>query len=597
MSCCLDQIGTLRNDRAIKAALLSLPRTLEGTYERILCQIPAIDEEMAIGVLRWLVYGCSPMTIDQILEGIAVEIGETAMDPENKTNDPEDILDVCRGLVTIDDRSRKLRLAHFTVKEYLISIGVSQGPAADYYMPPGTSNAELTKVCLTYLMFDEFEAGACPTREESKDRYKRYSLYEYAADSLYVHISDYTKTGADEALDQLLLRFFLQDGNTGKFAAWSQANLGFQPYLDIHPKKTPLYCAAILGLNQVVVQLLKIGTDVNGYCGVGRGVDYLVDFRSAHAYSGGRPLMGAIIGGYDETVRLLLENGANPNLPPNPNSPSSTTDTTDTLIYAAGALGRAKCLQIILDHGADEENDPMQGVYGRTIQSAAWNGHPEVLEVLIKTKRFQTASDNVTPYYTLLLSAELGFESTVRMLLEMRGDVMVSPECKFFPMILKSAAEGGKFKVIRTMLQKSSIKAFCVREPFFSGFLQCAAYGGDEKVVELLLSAKESLGAGDFGISLHIAASKGHIGALERLLQAGASPLERDSDGWTPILCALQYQQEYCMERLIKGIENWDVTDNNPISMCWKKEGVPLTTEISKDGLEIKNCGIKNPFE
>lgn len=586
MSCCLDQIGKMRSDRAIKATLVSLPRTLEGTYERILSQILKEDEGMAIGVLRWLVYNWSPMTLDQIMEGIAVEIGKTTIDHENKSNDPEDIMDVCRGLISMDNKSRKLRLAHFTVKEYLVSTDISQGPVADYYMPPGTSNAELTKVCLTYLMFDDFGAGACPTMEVSMDRHERYPLYGYAADSLYFHISDYTKNGADETLDKLLLQFFLHDKDFGNFAGWSQANMGFQRYLQIHPKKTPLYCASILGLNQVVVELLGAGADVNEYCGSDRDFSSQTSFRLA----GGRPLIGAIIGGHEDTVRLLLENGANPNLPPNPNEPSSRLGVP---IFAAGSRGSAKCLQVLMDHGADEEIQSGYGLYGETIQMAAWNAHQETVEVLIKTKQFQTASncDGITMRFTLFQAAEAGFDNAVRMLLGIRGDIPVSPDCEIFPMIMRVAAQRGRFNVIRAMLQNSGIRAFCLREDFFPNFLLSAAYGGEAKVVELLLNARKNLSARDFGSSLHAAAAKGQASVIGRLLQAGASPCAKDSDGWTPILCAAQYQQEHCMEVLSKGVDNWDVIDNTPI--CWKREGVPLSAEISQDGLEIKNGTTK----
>lgn len=526
------------------------------------------------------------MTIDEVLEGIAVEIGETAIDPENRGNFPEDILDICRGLTAMDDESRKLRLAHFTVKEYLISIGISQGPAADYYMPLGTSNSELAKVCLTYLMFDYFGDGTCPTVEELNDRYEQYPLYEYAAGSLYTHILDCTGTGVDEVLDQLLLRFFLLDGNSGNFAAWNQANKGFLKYLKIHPKRTPLYCAAILGLDQAVIEILKTGEDINGYCGG--------EMNSLGRFStcGGRPLIGAIIGGHDNTVRLLLENGANPNLPPNPSKPLSTDDTP---IYMASYYGHAKCLQILLDHGADEENHPGCGAFGLTMRSVASEGHQEILEILIKTKRFQTSKDEGTLHYGLFLSAESGFENCLQMLLELRGDATIPPESIFFPMILGVSAENGQFKSIRTMLQRPNIKAFCMREKFFTWVLECAAYGGHEKVIELLLNTKENLGVGVFGTSLHIAAAKGHMKVLERLLHAGASPQDKDSDGWTPALCAMQYQQEHCAESLMKGIENWDITDKEP--MRWEKEGIPLTTEIFNDGLEIRNGEIRVYFK
>lgn len=591
VSCCLDQIGMLRNDRAIKAALVSLPRTLEATYERILCQIPAEDKQVAREVLRWLVYNWRPMTIDQILEGIAVEIGETAIDPENRGNFPEDILDICRGLTAMDDESRKLRLAHFTVKEYLISAGISQGPAADYHLPPGTSNAELAKVCLTYLMFDDFGVGACSTIEESEYRHEQYPLYGYATGSLHTHVSDYTKNGVDETLDQLLLRFFLLDGNSGNFAAWSQANMGFTKYLAVHPKRTPLYCAAFLGLDQVVIQLLKTGEDVNGYCD--GGMDYYDNFYTA----GGRPLIGAIIGDRDGTLRLLLENGANPNLPSDPNKPLSTTKTP---IAVAANRDRAKCIQVLLDHGAEDNNDAADGYgrYGQIIQSAARDGYQAVVEVLIKTKKFQTAvadvNDKVTSCFSLFMSAESGFENTVRMLLEMRGDTTISPECTFFPMILRVAVDRRQLGVIRALLQKSYIKAFCLRDDFFPGLLECAGFGGHEKIVELLLNVRENLSARDFGISLHIAAARGNAEALERLLRAGASTQDKDLDGWTPITCASQYKQDHCMEMLMKGVEKWDIIDDKPL--FWEKEGNPLTAGIYNDGLEIKNGEIKIYF-
>lgn len=589
VKCCLDQIGTLRNDKAIKAALKSLPRTLEATYERTLCQIPVADEDMAKGVLRWLIYNWRPMTIDQILEGIAVEIGETTMDPENKLNEPEDILDLCRGLAVMDDRSRILRLAHFTVKEYLVSTGISQGPAASYHMPPETSNPELAKICLTYLMFDDFETGSCPTQEELGSRLELYPLYHHAACSLYLYILEYIKAGADEVLDQLLLQFFLLDGNSGQFAAWDQANAGFSSYRDLHPKKTPLFCAALLGLNQAVVEILKTDVDVNGYCGADN-VDFSGD-ESSFRFVGGSPLVGAILGGHEDMVRLLLENGANPNLPGNPNSKSYIGD--DTPIFTAASAGRVKCLQILLDHGADEGEHTQYGRYGQSMQMAVENDHPEVIGVFLETEYFQTGGDSAL-LDMLLLSAISGIEGIVRVLLERRGDVVISSEHEFdiFTDILLVASERGHFKAMHTILQNPGIKTFCVRDDIFPKVLRSAAWAGDEKVIGLLLSVKKDLSAEDFNSSLHIAAAKGHARALELLLRAGASPDGKDADGWTPVLCALQYQQEYCVEKLVKGVKiNLDVINNKPI--CWD---VARTANISEDGLEITNSGIKMPF-
>lgn len=524
---------------------------------------------MAKRVLRWLIYNCdvSPMQIDQILEGIAVEIGETAMDPENKLNEPEDILDICGGLVVMDDDGRRLRLAHFTVKEYLVSTVITQGPAASYHLPENTSNADLTKACLTYLMFDEFGAGPCDTSKELQTRLEEFPLYYYASYWLPNHISKY-HAGDDETLDQLLLEFFLLDGDSGKFLAWTQINVG-QKYREA--STSPLTHAAFLGVNSAVREILKNGADVNALC------------DGHHT-----PLIAASVGGNDVVVKLLLENGADPNLE-NKHNRFSKFDCHSP-IYAAAFHGHAKCLQILLDYGADEVNDGIH--YGNSLAGAVWQGHREIVEIFMKTKYFQSPSEDNPLFYTFYMCASTGFDKLARMLLEAGGDVIVSSKSDYLFHALRGMTENGHHKVLQIILQRAGTKAFCLKDDVFPQILQSAAYGGYEKIIELLVNSKKNFGSSDFGTALHIAAAQGHGKVVERLLQAGASPQDKDPEGWTPITYASQYQQEFCLEKLLKEVEDLEGLDSvdkiGPTG--WEKKGAPPELEISEDGLEVKNC-------
>ena len=52
-----------------------LPEGLEGTYERILLQVPKDDAELLRRILLWLTFGLLPLTIKQIWEAVAIEPG------------------------------------------------------------------------------------------------------------------------------------------------------------------------------------------------------------------------------------------------------------------------------------------------------------------------------------------------------------------------------------------------------------------------------------------------------------------------------------------------------------------------------------------
>jgi hypothetical protein len=69
----------------------------------------------------------------------------------------EDMVFVCAGLVTVDEVSDIIRLVHYTIQEYFERTQMIWFPDAE---------TDIATTCVTYLLFDAFDPGFCPTDDE-----------------------------------------------------------------------------------------------------------------------------------------------------------------------------------------------------------------------------------------------------------------------------------------------------------------------------------------------------------------------------------------------------------------------------------------------
>jgi hypothetical protein len=140
--CQLDTLGKCRNRAMLRDALAALPPTLDKTYERILCAIADEDAMYAIRVLLWLAFSDRPLTVEEVAELVAIDVArDPSFDREEVLEDPLEVLEICSSLVTTETDSGNGRLqttrqmavlAHYSVKEYLVSNRIQRGPAARY---------------------------------------------------------------------------------------------------------------------------------------------------------------------------------------------------------------------------------------------------------------------------------------------------------------------------------------------------------------------------------------------------------------------------------------------------------------------------------
>jgi hypothetical protein len=100
-----------------------------------------------------------------------VEIGEGQLDKDNFP-EVEDMVSVCAGLVTVDNKRNIIRLVHYTTQEYFERTWDTWHPNAE---------REATITCIMCLSFNELKSGICEDDEKFKERLQSNRLYDYAS--------------------------------------------------------------------------------------------------------------------------------------------------------------------------------------------------------------------------------------------------------------------------------------------------------------------------------------------------------------------------------------------------------------------------------
>lgn len=140
--------------REVRLALKTLPLELGEVYDRAFARIHQQRKShasLALQALCWISHAKRPMLVDELRHALAVEPDTSLLDVENVCQ-AGTVLLVCCGLVVIDKESSTIRLAHYTIQEYLRS------RQAYFFGKPET---EIARACLTYLLFEDFATGPC----------------------------------------------------------------------------------------------------------------------------------------------------------------------------------------------------------------------------------------------------------------------------------------------------------------------------------------------------------------------------------------------------------------------------------------------------
>ena len=319
------QITTLKhcwNERDIKDALRDLPRGLDATYDRILENIE--DDRVRARVklvLQLVAVAMEPLSLDDIVEALAVDCESETIDPKGRIQDPSVVLKHCSNLLELYDywtgyvQSAKLRLrfAHFSVKEYLVSPRILQSPRPSSFFAIAEQEAHRisTTICLIYLI-------SIPDMKSDTN-----SFLKYSATYWHQHVKQITGKSRRELEVGLAMKLFVSPSNI-LIARWLSIH-DPQPFGSPMFICSPIYFSSLLGLINITAALIARHADVNL-----RGGVY------------GNALQAASFGGHKEIVELLLERGAEVNM---------QGGEYGSALQAASYGGHKEIVELLLERG------------------------------------------------------------------------------------------------------------------------------------------------------------------------------------------------------------------------------------------------------
>ncbi|XP_068650583.1 protein VAPYRIN-like [Aristolochia californica] len=262
----------------------------------------------------------------------------------------------------------------------------------------------------------------------------------------------------------------------------------------------------------------------------------------------GSPILAELVAqGAMDQVREVLERSDSSWRPAD-----SVNSTGQTLLHIATARGRADLVQLLLEF---EPNVEARNRAGRSPLEAAASAGEALIAELLLARRVSTERAPSSPWAALHFAAGGGHLEVMRLLL-LKG-ANVNAQTNDGRTALHLAAEERRRDCARLLLASGAWTD--VRDSTSGNTpLHVAAAGGDEQMVKLLLQkgankdVRSRIGKSAYdlaaesghsrlydvlrlGDSLCVAARKGELRAVQRLLDTGASANGQDQHGWTPL--------------------------------------------------------------
>ncbi|KAM5357601.1 hypothetical protein ACJZ2D_016093 [Fusarium nematophilum] len=312
-SCQLEELRKCLRPAAVRRTLALLPATLDETYARILQSISIQHHEEAINALVWLICSKRPLSLKELAEAIIINLDDGgSIDMTERLFDDSFILVVLSSLVTTS--GGQIRLAHFSVEEYLTSDRLAQSSLANFRVSIPARQPMLLRACLSYIHADaarlegegKLKKAAYQPTSWIKKRYlmgEASPLLPYAAKFWIMHFNSCNFALPADTVDAVIN--FLQPGS--ELWLWEliffdsksadkrlHSRFGEQGDGLSRAPNAALYYAARFGFDAVVKELL-VSSDV--------GADFAGDKY-------GDELRVACYFGRTSTVKLLLDGGA-----------------------------------------------------------------------------------------------------------------------------------------------------------------------------------------------------------------------------------------------------------------------------------------------
>ena len=521
---------------SVRRILAELPETLDGTYERILQEIPKSNRVHAHRLLQCLTVAVRPLGVEELAEVLAVDFDATGgipkLNEDLRWEDQEQaVLSACSSLIAVvwNGDSRMVQFSHFSVKEFLISDRLATSTivaARDCHILLEPSHTIMAQACLSVLLHLDSNINEGRLEEFPLARYASQYFGDHVEfGNVFAHIRD----GIDDLLD----------ADKPSFATWLWVRKGnFKEPLK-RPEASPLYHVAGFGFRAMADYLISKRPEdlsIRGHCGIplhaslqnghadvallllGHCVD--VDVRGIEDRT---PLHMAADRGFLEVTRILIERGANIDA----RDSSGRTPLHPTFRGVDGTFDDTyfDVVQYLLEHGADVDTEA-NTKHSTPVHLASFHGGFKVAKLLLDHGVDINVRDKEgrTPLHESLIDLRNNmvdyYIDAVRSLLEHGADVNALDNNHLTP--LHVVSQYGNIKATRVLLEHGADVG--ARDNKDSTPLHLASQHGNPEIARILLEYGADVHSldGNHSTPLHVASRRGSVKIAGVLLEHGA---------------------------------------------------------------------------
>lgn len=345
--CQFEVLRYLDSEASVLSALRDLPNGLDETYNRMLLGLNPNFQAQILGSLKWLALSRRPLGLDEFAEVFIFrpEIN-TKIKKAQRLFSAETVLKHFSSLVNTETKDKwnieigaleivtYVRLAHFTVKEYLISQRIEQSSAKQFHFTEENAHLHIAHCCLSYHLYQSVEITK---EDDDKLPLKTYTVQNWGLHldlvprglwtSETVRLAELALSMRSKSLEVILFHGRFRD-------VWymREANLLERPYC---------YTAAV-GLLELTKLLLREGSRTSRFL-----IEEDIDLA----------LREAAEWGHVEIVRFLLAERVN------------TNNIVSGALQAAAQQGHLAVMKVLLENGADI--DAHDDRFGSALEAAA----------------------------------------------------------------------------------------------------------------------------------------------------------------------------------------------------------------------------------
>ncbi|KAF5714047.1 ankyrin repeat [Fusarium mundagurra] len=512
----LDQptIGHLRQ------TLKNLNRGIAGINERYKQQLQRIERRgdsfrnLVYKVLAWMMFAKRSLTMLELRHAVSVQKHTTAMDLDFIPS--QAIMEsLSAGFMSFATEDHAPRLIHLTAHDFLRKNLDKWFPKPQDY---------IFRTCATYLGYNTFQTGPCPSDEDYKSRVRDNPLYEYAAQNWGYHAADISL----DPSEQITFLSSRQHRESSIQALMIKGEWRWSGFRQKFPTRmTNLHLAAHFGILSFVKQLMLKSSLLNQQDS---------DEKTALWYAAQQ--------GTTRVVELLVRRKRLlANLP---------DGGIDSPLRQATRRNDVAIVKLLLQARDINVNYPWDDP---PLFIAAEEGYEAIAKLLLNTQDIDPDGLDGRGYTPLFIASMFGHTGIVRRLLR-TGKVDVEPNDARGGTAFTWAVRYGHVDVFKLLLRQKGIDFNCCidgRTP-----LGWAVYENNEVLFFLLLKfgqidiEQQHHISGNTASSLIDAIGYGNTKIFKILFTLPGVDFNRtDADGGTPLMHAVQAGQYDIVKQLL----------------------------------------------